>query len=59
MKQAISLISNTTKLLVSLAWYITKALLMAVWWACTSILPIAILFFEFARMFKGDVTRMD
>jgi hypothetical protein len=34
-------------------------MLMAIWWVCTSILPIAILFFEFARMFKGDVTRMD
>jgi len=47
------------KLLISFFWYITKAMLMVIWWACTSILPIAILFFEFARMFKSDAERLD
>lgn len=59
MKNVINLTTNLTKLLVSLAWYITKALLMAIWWACTSALPIVILFFEFARYFKSDAERMD
>jgi hypothetical protein len=59
MKQIISLISNTIKLLASFIWYTTKAVLMAIWWACTSMLPFVIFFFEFARYFKSDAERMD
>ena len=59
MKNVANLITNLTKLLLSFTWYITKSMLMTIWWACTSILPIVILFFEFARYFKGDAERMD
>ena len=58
-KQAINLIIRLIKALTSLTWYTTKPMLMVIWWACTSILPLAILFFEFARMFKGDAERLD
>jgi len=59
MKKSGQLIAKIIKVFLSLTWYTTKSLLMVIWCVCTSIIPIAILFFEFARLFKSDAERLD